>query len=247
VEVVSIFGRNAELEELRRLVCRRRSFLIYGPAGVGKTLLIRRVATQFPEVLYCADASSSQEVFREIVLQLFRRGNRHVLQVCGSAGSTTLDSKSAVSVRGIVSEALWESKYWIVLDHLRSPSQSFAHAIKDLCSSTATPLIAIARSDHMEEAGFLMTMFSDRSEKYALRPFDFAKAQDFATEIAQQISLDALNREQAIRQIIRFSKGCPGAIVSMLEMATNPKYVTRRNIKFSPLYIDFQLRWAAHG
>jgi AAA+ ATPase superfamily predicted ATPase len=242
-----IYGRDAELEDIQRLVSRRRSFLIYGPSGVGKTLLIKHAAIQFPEVLYCADASSSQAVFRAIALELFKRGNRHVLRAFGAAGAKALESKSAVSIRGIVTEALQEGKHWIILDHLRSPSQSFAATLKDLCTSTETPLIAVARSDHMEEVGFLLPMYFDRSEKFALRPFDSRKAQAFAASIALQLPLDAANRDEAIGQIVRFSKGCPGAIISMLQMAADPKYVTEKHIKLSPLYIDFKLRWAANA
>lgn len=99
----------------------------------------------------------------------------------------------------------------------------------------------------MEEVGFLLPVFSDRSEKFALRPFDSRKAQEFAAKMALQTPFDSANRDEAIGQIVRFSKGCPGAIISIFQMAADPKYVTERHIKLSPLYIDFKLRCAANG
>ena len=77
-----------------------------------------------------------------------------------------------MSIRGIAPDALREASYWIVLDHIQSPSQSFTGSVKDVCNQTETPLIAVARSAHMEDVGFLLPMFSDRSDRYALRNFD---------------------------------------------------------------------------
>lgn len=244
----AIYARDAELEQLRQFVSRRRSFLLHGPAGAGKTLLLQQLADEIPDMLYCDESSSSQTVFRKLAARLFARKNRHVLQVCGIGGLNALKDKSAVSIRGIVADALREAQHWIVLDHLKSPSQSFAASLKDVCSWTATPLVAVARSAHMEDVGFLLPMFSDRSEKYALRNFDSDTARDFAVRTAEEMHLNAANRDEAIQKIVRYSKGSPGAILAMLQMAASPKYVTEQYVKLSPLYIDFRLRWGAtHG
>jgi len=80
-----------------------------------------------------------------------------------------------------------------VLDHLKSPSQSFASALKDVCSWTETPRIAVARSAHMEDVGFLLPMFFEHSEKYQLRNFDPKTARQFALETAQQMQLHSSN------------------------------------------------------
>ncbi len=241
----AIYGRDAELEQLRQLISRRRSFLLHGPAGVGKTLLLKHLAGEVPEMVVCDESSTSQTVFRTLAAGLFARKNRRVLQACGTSRLNAIKDKSAVSIRGIVADALREASYWIVLDHLKSPSQSFAASLKDVCNGTATPLIAVARSAHMEDVGFLLPMFSDRSEKYPLRNFDSDTAGEFAMRAAQEMRLNAANRDEAIQKIVHYSKGNPGAIRAMIEMAASPKYVTGQHVKLSPLYIDFRLRWGA--
>jgi DNA polymerase III delta prime subunit len=244
----SIYGRDRELEDLRQLVSRRRSFLLHGPAGVGKTLLLKRLASEAPEMLYCGESSSSQTVFRTLAGELFAKGNRHLIKTCGTGGLNAVKDKSAVSLRGIVTDALRGGGYWIVLDHVQSASQAYATALKEVCSWAETPLLAVARSAHMEDVGFLLPMFSDRSAKFALRNFDPDRAREFALQVANATHLRAANRDEVIEKIVHLSKGNPGAIVAMLQMAVSPKYVAQQHVQLSPLYIDFRLGWGAtHG
>jgi hypothetical protein len=199
-------------------------------------------------MLYCPDCSSTQLVFRTLAAELLAMGNRHVLHICEGRGAKALEDKSAVAVRGIVSAALRDASYWIVLDHLKSPTQSFASAVKNVVTGNDTPLLALARSSHMEDVGHLLPLFADRSDKYLLRNFNAERATQFALLRAQAMELEASNKPEAIEKIVRYSKGIPGAIILMLQMAATPKYRAQAHIKLSPLYIDFRLRWdAPHG
>jgi AAA ATPase domain len=244
---IPIFGRDNELDALRRLVARRHSFLLHGPAGVGKTLLLTRVVGEASEMIYCRDSSSRQAVFRTLASELIAKGSSHVVKALGKGGIEAIANKSAVSLRGIVTEALRLNHYWIVLDHVKSPTQSYAAALKDACNSTCTPLIAVARSDHMEDAGYMLPMFCERSAKFALADFDATTAKEFAATVAQEMRLEVLNRDEVIEKVVHYSKGNPGAIVALLQMAVSPKYRSP-HLKFFPLYIDFKLgRGATHG
>lgn len=244
----SIYGRELELEQLRKLFSSRRSFLLHGPSGVGKTLLLKTLAAETPGCLYCGESASALAVFREVATGLLARNSERLRKACGKNGPAELKNKSAVSLRGIIADALLESSYCMVLDHLKRPSQSFASAVRAVCSSTNTPLVAATRSAHMEDAGFLLPMFPDRSDKFAVRNFDPPTAQKFALLTAEEMKLEVSNREEALEKIVRFSEGNPGAIRTMLKMAASPKYLTQRHLKLAPLYIDFRLGHGAnHG
>jgi len=65
-----IFDREGEIDSLRRRIGKRQSFLLYGPSGVGKTLLLKRVLPEFPYVLYSPKSVSPQTVFRNLAVAL---------------------------------------------------------------------------------------------------------------------------------------------------------------------------------
>ena len=55
-----IFDREEEKQGIRQRLVKKRPFLIHGPAGVGKTLLLRSLLVEFPSILYCADSTTTQ-------------------------------------------------------------------------------------------------------------------------------------------------------------------------------------------
>src|SRR5208282_2821847 len=165
-----IFDREDERQSIRHRLAQRRPFLIHGPTGVGKTLLLRSVLSEFPSVLYCEDSTTTQVVFRSLANSLLRL--RSPRARTAFPNEDAINAKSAVSLKGIVMDALNEGQYAIVLDHLGHPSYSFAAAVREMMNWGSTPVSAVARSSHMEDTGFLQPLYSDRSEKYEIRNFE---------------------------------------------------------------------------
>lgn len=155
-----------------------------------------------------------------------------------------IQAKSAVSLKGIVMDALREGSYSVVLDHVDRPSQSFAAAVREVIGWCSTPVISVARSSHMEDTGFLQPLYSDRHDRYELKNFDSARAEQFAQAMVQRAGLSASNMQEFLGKVLELSEGNPGAILSMLQMAKYPKYRTDEHIKISPLYIDFRMNWS---
>jgi AAA ATPase domain len=65
----AFFGRETEIEELRSLHALRKHVLIVGPAGIGKTSLLRRIRQQSP-LLICENTSSLRRICDSIEQQL---------------------------------------------------------------------------------------------------------------------------------------------------------------------------------
>jgi hypothetical protein len=241
----SIFDREDERQSIRQRLMKRRPFLIHGPTGVGKTMLLRSLLPEFPSVLYCEDSATTHLVFRTLANSLLRLRSPRVR--AAFRNEEAIKTKSAVSLKGIVMDALNEGQYSIVLDHLGHPSHPFASAVREIMSWGSTPVSAVALSSHMEDTGFLQPLYSDRSQKYEIRNFEKSVAEQFAREVVRRTNLTASNMNEFLDKVVQFSEGNPGAIMALVETAKHPKYRSEEHIKISPLYIDFRMNWSVAG
>jgi hypothetical protein len=238
-----VFGREKEVEELRRRLLTRASFVLHGPSGAGKTFLLEHVLWAFRNVLHCPNSRASHSVFQSLATELLRVRNhraRHSLHT-----GKTIKNKSAIALRGIVLEALREGDYWVVLDHLQGPAAALSADIRDIMFYGNTRVLLVARSAHMEDLGFLAQLFVLRSELMPLLNFGRAEARQFAELSAQRTGLVATNLSDFLARIVNLSEGSPGAIMAMIKMAQLPRYRIQGHIKISPLYIDSRLAWHA--
>jgi len=240
-----VFGRGKETEEVKRRLSSRKSFVLHGASGAGKTFLIRHVIQALPHVLYCSNSSTPQLVFQSLARALVAVRDRSVRSWLRN--SDAINGKSTISLRGIVLEAVRQGNYWIVLDHLHGPAAALSSDTRDLMFYGDTPVVAVARSEHMEDLGFLMGMFSLRAERMRMPNFARREALLFAEELARRLRLDAVNLSEFLEKVVEFSHGSPGAIQRMIQMATLPRYRSEGYVKTSPLYIDFRLAWHAEN
>lgn len=240
-----IFERTDELAELHRRIRSRNSCLVHGESGAGKTLLIRSVVREFPRVLYCYNSETGQFVFRSLATELLRCRDKRLRHACGRMGELAIKEKSILALRGLVLESLHAGEYWVILDHLSQTSAGLASDVRDMMLWANTPVMAVARSNHMEDLGFLTSYFALRSERMQIRPFNYETAIRFAEQIAQHVGFAAINRNESLQKIVELSHGLPGQIVSLIQMALGPKYRTNDYVKVSCLYIDFRLAWHA--
>ena len=240
-----VFGRDKEIAELRERLWARESFVLHGSSGSGKTFLLQRVMQAFPGALYCSDAASPQVVFQSLALALLASRDRFVRSCFRNP--RVVNTKSAISLRGIVLDAVRRGTYLVVLDHLRGPAAALSADARDLMFYGGTPVVAVARSAHMEDLGFLTPIFALRSERMRLGNFTCSQAMQFAEEVARRTQLQATNLPEFIERVVDLGQGSPGAIVRMLQMALRPKYRLDGYVKTSPLYIDFRLAWHAEN
>lgn len=239
------FGRAAELAELQQKVRSGKSFLLHGESGAGKTHLIKIIAPKAPHMLYCADSANGQRVFESLARALVAARDPRLRHVCGRSGIESIQERPTLRLRGLVRDALREGRYSVVLDHLTRTSASLASDVRDLICCADTQVIAIARSAHMEDLGFLSSWFVLKSDRMAIRPFTPALASEFAELVAEQVGFWADNRGEFLRKVVELSGGLPGNIVSLIKMALLPRYRSSGHVKTSPLYIDFRLAWHA--
>lgn len=226
------------VEEMARLHARaqaRKSLLIFGPAGVGKTRLLQEFAKTQPFALYVRDTSTPRELALALVAGL-RNVPRKDLRLPKDP-----QALSTSSLKGMVHRALDTLPFMMILDQLSGPSRVLTHMIKELNYYDRTPVFFVARTPHMEDIGTLQPLCADRSEQVEVKNLPPPIAMEFAHREADKSELWATNLEEALHSIVGWSEGNPGGILQMLRMAHLPKYRLDDQIKTHVLYLDYRM------
>jgi hypothetical protein len=234
-QYLAAVDRTEELAKLRAQAQKRKSMLVFGPEGVGKTrLLLAFVQTQ-PFALYVPQIRSPRD-FMMALIQNIRRLDKRDLRLPANTNSL-----SARSLKGIVQRALAEFPCMLVLDHLAGPSRVVTGIVKEFSDYGRRPIYFAARTPHMEDIGTLQPMCADRSERLEIRNFTPGVALEFAKREAERSGLWASNLESALHSLVEWSDGNPGSMLQMLRMADLPRYRMGDQIKAHVLYLDFRM------
>lgn len=224
--------RGEELIRLRTQAQKRKSMLVFGPEGVGKTRLLQQFAKVEPLAIYVSQTGSPRELMLSILQSLRASGQK------GIRFPANVTSCSTNSLRGAVDVALEQFPFVLVLDQVSGPSRVVSGIIKDLNFYDRTPIIFAARTQHMEDVGALQSMCSDRSERTEIKNFAPPIALEFARQQADQAGLHGSNLQSALDSMVEWSQGNPGSLIQMVRMATLPNYRMGDQIKVHVLYLD---------
>lgn len=232
------FGRDAEYRLLAERLAARQGFLLHGPAGIGKTTLMKSLLPDFPAVLYCPAVASREAAFAALWAAL-----RRVRPALAARNPATAP---AIASRGRVRDALGAGHYTVVLDHLRRPSLVAANALRKLTLALGTPLVVIARTPHMEDLGALYSLYPGSNDRLALDPWPPEIAGAFFDQAFAAEQRPA-NWPDFRRQALAAAAGNPGALLGILSLARDQRYRRADHLLFAPLYIDLCLGRGAHS
>lgn len=225
-------------DEMRRLQAqaeRRKSMLVFGPEGVGKTRLLEKFVKAQPLALYVDQTRSPRDLMLALIESLRSTGKRDLRL------PATPKTLSTSSLKGIVQRALDQLPFLLVLDHLARPSRTLAGMIKEMHYYGRTPVFFAARTPHMEDIGTLQSMCADRSERTEVKNWPPSISLEFALREAEKAELWASNLEHALDSLVEWSEGNPGSVLYMLKMAHLSKYRMGDQIKAHVLYLDYRM------
>jgi GTPase SAR1 family protein len=212
----------------------RKSLLVFGPEGVGKSRLLRAFVENQTLALYVGQMRSPRE-FALTLLQALHSADEKIAVPESRAGLSTS------SLKGIIHRALDTHPFLMVLDHLDAPSRAVTGMIKDLHYYGRTPVIFASRSPHMEDIGALRPLCANKSERLELKNLPPQIALEFAKREAERSQLWASNLGTILSSLVGWSEGNPGAILRMLKMAQLPQYRAGDQIKAHILYVDYRM------
>jgi hypothetical protein len=233
-EYLSCVEREEETGRLRNQAKIRKSLLVFGPEGAGKSRLLQAFVGGQPLALYVSQVRSPRDLVLALLQSLHAADER--IRVPGNA--TAL---STSSLKGIVNRTLDTQPFLMVLDQLDAPSRVVTGMIKDLHYYGRTPVIFASRSSHMEDIGALRPLCANKSERLELKNWPHPIALEFARRNAERSQLCASNLEAVLPSFVEWSNGNPGSILTMLKMAHLPQYGIGDQIKPHIRYVDYRM------
>jgi hypothetical protein len=224
---IPLVGRREELKALTAALQARRSCLITGPSGAGKTRLIE-------EALRASG---------EPVAVVRRLGVLHDLLVdlagqlgCPPRQAGRLELATTRALKPAVEEALRKNPRCVVLDGIYDAGPRMFRFLQQLYYMPRVCLIAAAKS--RESLGYVRRLLWDPREEIALKPLSRLEALSLFDASSEVFRLGALELGDFRTKVVAHAQGNPGQIVKMCEMAGRPEYQSGKQILFLPLWID---------
>ena len=220
---VPMVGRRSEVTFLVSTLRSRKSCLVAGPSGMGKTRLVEE-----------ALALSGQPA---LVLQ--RAPVLHQLLATLASGlGCPADVRRATSIRlkAVVLAALRHSPRCIVLEDVADADPRMYRFLQQIYYLPGVSLIVTGES--RGQLGYLRKLLWDPREEIVLRPLGRAESLMLFEAACSMFALQTLDFAEFRHKVLASARGNPGQILTMCRMASSPVYQAGGRIKFLPLRID---------
>ena len=246
-------NRRVELVRLHSLLQSRKSALVHGPAGMGKTALLQQIAAarspREPHLILALADREPGRWLRGLVLGLLSQHSPPRLMKALSLGETpsALDAQRAVvrqsarALRRLLSESLEGGHYALGLDPTYFLSRASYKLLRDLTRTTGTPLIFSAHSGYMDDIGYATKFALPREQRLALGPLpEEAMARLFGDGV-RRLSRAPANLEMFREHALSYAKGNPGTLLGLLRLAAEERSWLGENLKIHLLTVDVNL------
>jgi hypothetical protein len=220
--VVPLVGRAAELEAVASALRSRRSRLVTGPPGIGKTrILTEALARERAPHVFLHAPRTLHELLEQLAAIL----------PCLGPGRTP----SAV-LKAAVLPALRAEPRAILLDDAHECDPRMYRFLQAVYYAPGCCLIATARS--RGSLGHLRKLLWDPREEVCLKPLGRVDAGALFDSTAAAYKLSELELDDFRKRTLAAARGNPGQIVAMCRLAARPEYQAGRHIKFLPVRMD---------
>ncbi|MGH9486937.1 MAG: AAA family ATPase [Terriglobales bacterium] len=211
----ALLERDASIAAVRAALAGGRNLLVHGPPGVGKTALLRAALVSAARRPLLCSAATFAGLHREICAALSVPRSRPQLEQALAAASCCL-----------------------VWDPAPFASRVCANAVRDLLRCSGTPLLATAASAHMETIGYLSIFFTLLTERLRLAPLSDSAVRQLARAELSRSHLLVDDPDDLIAHVVPWSRGCPGRLLAMLDMARQPRYRRGGQVKLNLIHLD---------
>ena len=234
-----LIGLTDEYKQVRCAIDRRKSALLLGAAGSGKTKVLRSALNSTGSPCVYLD---SAPVLHDLLVEFGRRLSdagykplRRFVPMRDDAGRF-FAAQTSMSLRGILWSALENEPVTIALDHIRNGSPNTYRFLQKVYYTRGVTIIAVSRT-HVD-LGYLARLFWDPRDMITFQPLGNRDIHELFDTVARQLKLEHLDLDDFRPRVLEAAQGNPGQVVEMCRRAADPLYQKGRHIQFAPLRID---------
>ena len=251
-----LIGREQELAQLVHAIHARRSLLVHGAAGTGKTALLEEALSSLPPrirrmCLVCTSCENPRTIWRCLVRSLAKIEDPRVLSYvrreCAGTAKVEhwLSKQSSLRLRGILRRAMLGNAYWVFLDAAAPLPDGVHNLLQDWVWSRRTPVILLGRGLTEKELGRVAKLFwhsGMRLELLRMPTLDLEELLEFSIV---RFGLSRVASADFRDFVLKRAGGLPGRIVGLCELASQSVYPCPGHVKLHTLAVDFLMQHTA--
>jgi len=245
-----LIGRQREQAALCGAIEERRSLLVCGPPGSGKTALLEEALSSMTEnrrrrCIVCAADGTPAMLWRSLAQALAAAGDPEVLtRVERERGSHVqsenwICSQTSLRIRGILRRAARGCDYSIFLDAAGPLADGTYRLLQEWVWSGRTPVVLLGCGASQHEIGKAARLYWHQGLRLHLGPLELDSAQTLLELEIERFGLTRLANGEFRKLVLEQSLRLPGRIVRLCEMASNAAYQYKGRVKLHTLAVDF--------
>jgi GTPase SAR1 family protein len=246
-----LIGRDAELRRVSTAIRNRESFLIWGPADVGKTCLVKKAIAELPErdrngCIYWSGEASIRDFAEALVRRLYAAGDvivRRKVREDGGGRAISVGrwfrEQSSGQLKALLYRAAAKGRYAFFLDHMPPATQSMARFLKQIIWRCKTPVYLLARGCDHEDIGYAWSIYYVKEYRIGIDPLPETLTRELLDRCIGRFGLDRLDLTGFRDEILRLSRHLPGSVVKMCELAAHRRYHYGDQIKVNLVHVDY--------
>jgi len=224
---VPLFGRRDEVRTLTNALGARKSCLVLGPKGMGKTRLVQEALSIARQPYVWVERP---EALHRLLVELAERLS------CSAGRFRSVRDATSVVLKPSVLDALRTQPRCLVLENVADADPRMYRFLQQVYYVPAVCLIVTAAS--RDCLGYLHKLLWDPREEITLKPLTRPEALSLFDVASRMYRLQSFNLDAFRGKVLTAAHGNPGQILTMCRMASRPEYQEGRHIKFAPLRID---------
>lgn len=246
VSRLPVVGLFRERQALLNAMRQRESLLLLGPAGSGKTTLVKSVVETELRDEALVHVSHFHTLHALLVmtarglLQSGHRWFRNSIEEGPDAWEPWLAAQTSLHLKGLLWNAMEAEPTTLILEGIEKAGHQTYRFLQRLYFVPGMTIVATAR-DHAH-LGELSRLFWDPTRTHHMQPLSDVEALQLFETAADYFGLRNHHLNDFRERVLNSAKGNPGQIVEMCRLAANPMYWSGRHVKFAPLRIDVMMK-----